>query len=258
MIRHTAVIAEMASAHDGAIGKAFRLIDAAAEAGADFVKAEFWSDANRLADRRRVPEQFRAHYQRYQVPRSWLQPLQEHATARGVGFLCSTYLTQDITLVAPLVPMFKVSGFEVQDRAFLEAHEPFGKPVIASVPLSVPVPEPLSVLTLFLHVVQAYPANASDLHLAMIRAHGLIGFSDHSGDTHAGADAVLAGAAIVEAHIKLMDTDPNNYDAGRHAHAPAAFARYVANIRRAEDKLGGTLKGQATCEAECRQYRVKA
>lgn len=257
------VIAEIASSHDGELTKALRLVDAVADAGADVAKAEYWSDADKLADRRQVPGQFREHYRRYAVPRAWLPTLKAQCDARGIEFMATTYLTEDISVVAPFVKRFKIAGFEVQDRAFVSAHAPFGKPLIASVPLSVMGPwyEPwmLGGPVYLLHCCQSYPVGLDDLHLDFIGRYGFEGFSDHSGVVDVGAAAVLAGARIVEAHVKLDETDPTNYDAGPHAHTPAAFAEYVRLIRRAERMVGSGEKAWPfACEAEVAGFRVTA
>ncbi len=260
----TLVIAEMASAHDGSLQKALELIDVAARAGADVVKAEFWSDPDRLADRRRVPHAFREHYRRYQVPAEWLAILKAECDEQHVEFMCTAYLPEDIAVVDPFVQLFKIAGFEVQDRVFWSAHRPLSginqqyKLILASVPMSVEKPPAVSGVG-YLHCVQAYPAKIDDLHLAMIRRQGFDGFSDHSGLVDAGAAAVLAGAGIVEAHVKLETTDPENYDAGPHAHTPASFTAYVHAIRRAETMLGsGAKMARYDCEEAMRPYRVIA
>ena len=253
-MNRTFVIGEIASAHDGELAKALRLIDAVADAGADVAKAEYWSDPDKLADRRHVPERFREHYRRYAVPREWLPSLKARCDARRIEFMATTYLMEDIGTVAPFVKRFKIAGFEVQDRRFVEAHDPFGKGIIASVPLGVPMPE---FEAEFLHCCQAYPVAIDDLHLEFLCGYDFVGFSDHSGVLDVGAAAVFAGARIIEAHIKLDDTDSANYDAGPHAHTSQGFTEYVAMIRRAERMLGVGDKTQAfNCEADVAGFRV--
>ncbi len=259
----TLVLGEIASAHDGDLSKALRLIDAVADAGADVAKAEYWSDPDKLADRRHVPEQFREHYRRYAVPREWLPMLKARCDERRIDFMATVYLVEDLATLAPFVHRWKVSGFEMQDRAFVEAHFKFHQPIIVSVPLSVPMLpfDPwLHVADVsFLHCCQSYPVALDDLHLDFIRRYHFDGFSDHSGGIDVGASAVLSGARIIEAHVKLNDTDPENYDAGPHAHDPERFADYVARIRRAERMLGEGDKTQVfECESAVAGFRVGA
>ena len=70
-----------------------------------------------------------------------------------------------------------------------------------------------------------------------------------------GAYAVCAGATIIEAHMKLIDTDGLNPDGGAFAHLPKAFEEYVQNIRKAELAVGQSVHTLSVRELEMRQYR---
>src|SRR4051812_44650339 len=91
----TFVIAEAASAHDGYLEKARRLIEWAAFAGADMVKFQYWSDPTLLADRRQVPPYYREFYHRYAVPRPWLDLLARECEAHAIEFGCTVFLPGD-------------------------------------------------------------------------------------------------------------------------------------------------------------------
>ena len=121
----TLVIAELGSTHDGNITTAIKMIMDAAEAGADYVKLQYWSSAKRLADRRRSGAHYEAIYAKYQIPVDWLPALRERTNAAGLGFMCTSYLEEDIATVAPYVDHFKVSSFEAGDMDFILAHYRF-------------------------------------------------------------------------------------------------------------------------------------
>lgn len=260
--RQTYVIAEAGSCHDGDFGKAKALVAAAQAVGASAVKFQFWSSADRMAARRRA-DAYRAVYARYQVPRGWLGPLALHAQECGVDFLCSTYLPEDVATVAPFVPRFKVSSFEAENVPHLEAHLPYlvegRRDVIVSLGLGASVSTLLRVFgspTRFkaLHCVSAYPTPAGQLR--MRRVTGLDGFSDHASHEMllSGAYAVMAGATIVEKHLRLPGTDDDNPDAGEHALDPRQFRSYVALLRHAEQCYGAV--GGAEAEDAMRGYKV--
>ena len=82
------------------------------------------------------------------------------------------------------------------------------------------------------------------------------GLSDHSRHRWMGALAVAAGAEIIEAHLRLDDTDPENPDFAT-AFTPAEFADYVRNIRFAEAALGDGQKRLQDCERPMAEYRVR-
>lgn len=281
----TFVIAEAGSCHDGSFDKALRLVDAAAAAGADACKFQHSSSAKRLTERRHA-EAYLSIYERYAVSLDWVVALERHCRAMAIEFMCSTYLPEDVAAIAPFVRRFKVASFEANATDHLLAHAPFlgrgGKELLVSCGLG---GDPYHVIhTLwdagwnhdrlrFLHCVSAYPTPASQLNLDVLRTHEhdfsndgpgggdrdgshFCGLSDHSTHPWTGALAVAAGATIIEAHLKLDDTDPENPDAP-HSRAPAAFAEYVSNIRFAEACLGDGKSRVMPAEAAMLPYRVR-
>lgn len=258
MSQRTFLIGECASAHDGNLEKALRLIDAAADAVCDAAKFQFWSNATRLADRRRAPEYLEI-YLRYAMPAWWLPRLRARADARGIEFMCTTFLSEDIATVDPFVERFKISSFEAKDSGFILAHQRFEKPVIISRGMQ----DGQQVWNLGVEVSQlqctsAYPCPLEDLNLGVFRRGGFDGLSDHSGLIETGALAVAAGAKILEVHLKLPDTDPDNPDAGEFALLPDALADYVAFVRQAEQMLGTGVKRVMDSEKAMARYQVRA
>jgi N,N'-diacetyllegionaminate synthase len=263
------VIAEAGSTHDGDFNKALRLIDQAALAGANAIKFQFWSDADALADRRRVPAEYREIYRRYQMPRDWMPSLAIVSKFTGIEFMCTTYLERDIPLVEPWVQRFKVSSFEAADAAFVHAHEQYGRPILVSLGMSNGIPwhlEGCGKIAL-LHCVSAYPAPPEAMNLAVFQGDWgepydpapspFVGFSDHSRHPWMGALAVAAGATIIEAHLRLPDTDPSNPDYAT-AFDRAEFAEYVRHIRFAERVRGTGEKALQPCERAMAAFRVQS
>lgn len=261
----TYVIAEMGSCHDGKLKHALALIEAAAQAGADAIKAQWWSDADRLAERRRVGDDYRALYRRYQVPQRWLEVLATEAHAAGLDFLCTVYLPEDVEVVAPLVERGKVASFELGAADLFRAWGDVGKPLIVSTGMA--TVEEVNRIALraddwLLHCVSAYPCPDEAAGLAGIAALrrawptvDRVGYSDHTTDLLTGALAVAAGADVLEKHLRLGATDRANPD---HATAldPDEFRRYVAGVRWAERVLGPAEKAPHAVEAAMAAYRV--
>jgi len=267
------VIAEAGSTHDGDLHQALALIEAAREAGADACKFQFYSDADTLANRRRVPPKYREIYRRYRLPVSWLQPLAAACAAtatrtrgeRPIEFMCSTYVAGDLATVAPFVRRFKVSSFEAQDAAFIEANAK-DRDVIVSLGMADGVPGHLAYQEgiQLLHCVSAYPAPPDAMNLAVLRPRNMwgrqesplfVGLSDHSRHLWMGAMAVACGANIIEAHLRLDDTNPQNPDYAT-AFSPAEFAEYVSHIRFSERCMGDGVKRMMDCEREMARFRV--
>lgn len=246
------MIVEAGSCHDGDLGKAMRLIDEAKAAGADCVKFQYWSSAERLAERRRAPA-YLDIYAKYQVPTWWLSLLKQRCDRMGLEFMCTTYLPEDIETVTPFVKRFKISSFEAPDVLFVEAHRRYDREILVSVGMNGPIWAGVRSL----HCVSAYPAPIGDLNLAAIRYRGLSGFSDHSGDPRVGGWAVAAGAQIIEVHAKLDETDKANPDGGPHAFNPWALEQYIRWIRDADSAIGDGMPGLQPSELAMSAYQVR-
>lgn len=279
-MNRTIVIAEIGSCHDGDFQKAVRLVQAAADAGCDIVKAQYWSDGARLAERRRATDYLDV-YKRYAVPFDWIPELAREAEERGIQFACSTYLPEDVYPISKHAQTLKISSFEANDPELLSAHVGpalAGARVLVSCGMGANIElidrfltRPIGLLqnkVAFLHCVSAYPAPDNELNLLSIQPFSIahsraVGFSDHSHPIHTltGALAVACGARILERHLRLDETDDVNPDAAT-AMCPLGLRRYVESVRTAERMLGtdhSINSGgmfQALSEREMVNYRV--
>lgn len=269
---HTFIVAEAGSTHDGELLKARRLVNVAANAGADGVKFQYWSSAERIADRRQKATDYLAIYQRYQMPRAWLEILARDCEAAGVEFLCSTYLPEDIHVVAPFVKRFKISSFELKDRHFLLCHREFKKPIIRSLGMDGGYESAVIVWNsgnastqddIYLQCTSAYPCPQDEANLRVLlrwrdtSACVRVGLSDHTRSLLGGAVAVGAGAILLEKHLRLDDTDVGNPDAPA-ALSPNRFTVYVGNVREADALMGDGVKKIEPAEAAMLKYQVMA
>jgi N,N'-diacetyllegionaminate synthase len=271
----TLVIAEIGSNHDNDLSKAIALVDAASDAGANVVKIQYWSNPTLLADRRKVPVHYREIYQHYAMPAHWLAKLREACTLKRIKFGITTYLPVDVPRTAAIADVLKIASFEAEARDLLDAHvQPVVnhyRPLIISLGMGAHR-QPYCQFNgkeRYLHCVSAYPAPLEALNLAALweRPRHLKtyeqepdGFSDHSDPAHTwtGALAVAAGATIIEAHLRLEDTDARNPDAP-HAMNPQAFREYVRHIRFTERCVGTVPDGHDVlpCEEPMAAYRVR-
>jgi len=250
------VIGEMASAHDGDLYKAKQLVDVAVEAGCNAVKVQFWSDADRLADRRKVPQYYRNIYKQYQIPVEWLSILKDYCGDR-IEFMATCFLPEDVKTVSPFVKRFKVSAFESHAidliKETIEYADIDDRTMIVSVNeikgISPWLISNIGHKDVIMHTVTAYPASLERIKLSSMISHGAkfyaqngssprMGYSDHSGDLDMGAYAVCAFAGMIEVHMALINTDALNPDGGHFAHRPVALKQYVNNVRKAEMAFG--------------------
>lgn len=272
----TLVIAECGSSHDNDVANFRRLIEAAHVAGADMVKFQWTSDPRKMAERRHAPELKDAYAKYLTWPKEWHDGLWRACHDHGMLYGCTVFLPEDVAVVAPHVDHFKVASFEANAYDLLEAHVPFLKGdtevdrdrwLIISRGMGANdfthLPYAMLHKVKLLLCTSAYPAPVEGLNLRRFHLSSafdedvLDGFSDHSdpGATWTGALAVAAGAEIVERHLRLSDTAPENPDFP-HSMPPRAFADYVRHLRYAEAALGDGLARAQPCEAPMLPYRV--
>ena len=221
-----------------------RSIREAKAAGADCWKTQWTSNGPAMAKRRGLDDAAGSMYSKYLMfPQDWLPKLKAMCDEAGIEFMCTVYLPQDIPAVALLVNRLKVSAFEGRSVEFIDAHIPYvnaGKELIISVnSFSAIFKRDESMKSLL--CVSKYPTPIEELGLARLRhaPGGCDGLSDHTTSTLTGALCVAAGGTIVEKHVRLWDTPPDNPD---HGHSlildsdgeEMSFAEYVRNVREAE------------------------
>lgn len=262
------IVVEPGACHDGSLDRMRWLMDFASLAGATAFKPQFWSNSDRLADRRNMTpsDPYLAIYRRYQMPVEWWSVLKAEAVRQRLALFGTVYLPEDVPVVAPWVEALKISSFESGDRGLVEACQKTGKPLILSTGMT--DDDPPYITPHLLHCVSAYPAPLDALNLSVLHATEdpweggyiksiYLGFSDHSADVRVGAWAVAAGAKMLEVHLRLDDTDPANPDVAS-ALSPADLQVYIKNVRDCERAMGDGLKRVQAAEAPMLRYRVRS
>jgi len=222
------VIAELSANHSGSFEKALKIIDEAANAGADAVKLQTYkpdtitldSDLDDfkikggLWDGRTLYEL----YEEAHTPWDWHKPLFEHASARGITIFSSPFDTTAVDLLEDLnTPAYKIASFEAIDLPLIRYAASTGKPIIISTGMAQidEISEAVESAReagchdiAVLHCVSSYPAPLEDCNLAtiidMADRFGLVtGLSDHTLGSVAAISSVALGASIVEKHFTL-------------------------------------------------------
>jgi N-acetylneuraminate synthase len=240
------IIAEIGSVHDGSFGNALRLIDAAAEAGADTVKfqthiAEAESLANAPAPGYFSDEPRVAYFRRTGfTPDQW-RKLAAHAASRKVTFLSSPFSLEAVDLLEDVgVQAYKVPSGEVTNIPLMERIARTGKPTLLSSGMSdwkeldraVAVLKPACELTV-LQCSSAYPCPPEQVGLNVLgemrgRYQVPVGFSDHTLGFAAAFAAAALGATMVEKHFtfsrRMYGSDAKN------SMEPEDFARFCRGL----------------------------
>ncbi len=258
------IIAEAGINHNGELGLAKKLIDAAKRAGADAVKFQVFSAENLVT--KKAPK---AVYQKgttgkgtqyemfkeLELSESEFETLAKYAKRKGIVFLASAFNEEGVDLVERLgVPAFKVPSGEITNFPLLRHIARKGKPIILSTGMSTlgEVQEALEMMRkegaeeiVLLHCVSNYPAKIEEVNLRAMEtlrsAFGVpVGLSDHTVSITIPIAAVAIGASIVEKHFTLSKKFPGpDHKASLE---PDEFKRMVVGIREVERALGDGVK----------------
>lgn len=271
------VIAEAGVNHNGDLALACRLIDAAAEAGADAVKFQtFTADALVTAEAPKARYQNRTTGEGTQLEMLRAlelsagahRDLKKYAEERGLIFASTPFDMASVDLLDELdVHFIKIPSGEVTNYPLLRHIAAKGRPVILSTGMSTLDEVQSAVAWLgegpcasdrlpalsVLHCVTAYPAANEQLNLrcieTLVRDLNLpIGYSDHSTGIEMPIAAVALGATVVEKHFTLDRSLPGpDHEASLE---PIELKHMISAIRAVECALGSGIKAPASCEAE--------
>jgi N,N'-diacetyllegionaminate synthase len=270
----TLVIAEAGVNHNGELALARRLVEAAAEAGADIVKFQTFS-ADRLVTRQAAKADYqsvndaRAESQhemlrRLELTRDMHRDLQALCRQRGIGFLSTAFDIGSIDLLADLgLEHFKIPSGEITNLPYLRHIGSLRKSVIMSTGMATlaEIGAALAVLesagtarerVIVLHCSTEYPTPMDHVNLrAMLTirdAFGVqVGYSDHTQGIEVAIAAVALGARVIEKHLTL-DRGMRGPD-HKASLEPAELTAMIAAIRNIEQALGDGVKRPSTGEA---------
>lgn len=269
------VIAEAGSNHNRDLATAKKLIDVAAEAGADAVKFQTYTadglysrktpTMSYLSDGGLVDEQESVWelIKRIEIPWEWHHELADHARDAGLHFLSTPFEEKAVELLAEVgVPAYKIASYEVNHLPLIEACARTGRPLLVSTGMAslADIERALDTANaagateiVLLHCAINYPPRFEDLNLRAIgtlsSAFGLpVGWSDHTMGHTADVVAVTLGARMVEKHYTLS----RDQEGPDHPFAlePHEFAAMVTAIREAEAALGSSVKRVTEAESE--------
>ncbi|MBA6253844.1 MULTISPECIES: pseudaminic acid synthase [unclassified Colwellia] len=221
------IIAEMSNNHLCDLSIAKKIIEKAAECGADAIKIQTYT-ADSLTIECDKPEfiiqdplwKGQSYYQLYKdiaMPMEWTSILFEHAKKHNIIIFSSPFDEESVRLLETVnCPLYKIASFEIQDFALLKAVAQTGKPVIMSTGIATldEIRKSVSFLkehgcsdVAILHCISSYPCSFEQMNLLAIKELAsldlLYGLSDHSLTNIPAIAAVAMGATIIEKHFTL-------------------------------------------------------
>lgn len=259
------IIAEAGVNHNGNYENAKKLISAAANAGADYVKFQTFK-----ADKLVSKDAQKAEYQKnslkenadtqfdmlkkLEMPEKWHYDLIQYANEQGIKFLSTGFDEGSIDFLDSLnIELFKIPSGEITNKPYLEHIAKKGKPIIISTGMSSlqEINDAINVLLwnnikreqiTVLHCNTEYPTPMQDVNLHAMttirKAIGVnVGYSDHTLGIEVPIAAVALGANIIEKHFTL-DRNMNGPDHWASLN-PEDLKLMVSSIRNIEKAICG-------------------
>jgi sialic acid synthase SpsE/CMP-N-acetylneuraminic acid synthetase len=257
------IIAEAGVNHNGNIELALKLVDAAAKAGADAVKFQFFDPPHVT-----TPEAGLARYQQEKLgsgekqlemlrkmalTESEIARLKSHAEEKGLLFMCTSHSgVKEFKILDRMgVAAHKVGSGDLLNLPVLKYLAGTGKPVILGTGMAtmeeVKTAHRFLVRegcqkSIFLHCTTEYPCpfdeiNMNALTRMMNELDCLVGYSDHSLGTEVPLMAVTLGACVLEKHFTLDRALPGpDHEASILPDELESMVRQIRNVEEARGK----------------------
>ena len=268
------IIAEAGVNHNGSIELAFKLIDAAVEAGVDAVKFQTFKAENLVSKNTQKAEYQKQTTNPLESQLDMLKKLEldvdvhkkliRYCNAKGIMFLSSPFDHDSIDLLNELgLKIYKIPSGEITNLPYLRRIGSLAKQVILSTGVSTlkEVGDALAILVdsgtkkeniTVLHANTMYPTPMEDVNLnAMLtiqKEFGVaVGYSDHTLGIEVDIAAVAMGASCLEKHFTLDKTmDGPDHKASLE---PEELKAMVGAIRNIEKALGSSEKKPSPSES---------
>jgi sialic acid synthase SpsE len=260
------VIAEAGVNHNGNLDMALKLVDVAADAGADAVKFQTFK-AEHIITRSAPKAQYHIETTGSDSAQSWFDLLKtqeltpdmhraliRRCAERGILFMSTPYDSESVDLLDDLdVALYKVASTDLDNVGLLDHMARKKRPIILSTAMSTIEEVKASVAIVRKHVSALlvmqctgdYPAPAEDANLRAMatierECNVLSGYSDHVMNKSVALAAIAMGAKAYEKHFTLGRWLPGPDH--RASIDPEQLHQLIDDIRTVETALGNGMK----------------
>lgn len=266
MKKKTIIIAEAGVNHNGSVETAKKLIDAAAEAGADYVKFQTFKAEKLVSQTAQMAEyqvknmagSSSSQYEmlkRLELTEDDHFELQSYCNTKAIKFLSTGFDIESVDLLDRLgVDLFKIPSGEITNYSLIKHIAKMGKPIVMSTGMATleEIDDAFALLLsegvpseniTILHCNTEYPTPYEDVNLNAMgtiasKFNVPVGYSDHTLGIEVPIGAVALGAVCIEKHFTL----DRNLDGPDHIASlePLELKLMIQSIRRLEASLSGS------------------
>lgn len=255
------IIAEIGINHNGDLGIAKQMIDAAVHAGVDAVKfqkrtPDISTPLEQQNQMRETPWGYISYLEyRYKVEfnEEQYRAIDRYCREKGIAWLTSVWDQPSVDFMEQFsTPAYKIPSASLTDWALIRKARATGKPLILSSGMSTmeQIRKGVEIAgekdLVLMHCTSTYPCEPEELNLKMIETLRRefpeipIGYSGHEVGLVPSAVAVALGACMVERHLTL---DRAMWGSDQAASVePGGFERLVKYIRVSEAAFGDGVK----------------
>jgi N-acetylneuraminate synthase len=255
------IIAEIGINHNGDLGIAKQMIDAAIHAGVDAVKfqkrtPDIATPPGQQKQMRETPWGYITYLDyRYKVEfgEEEYREIERYCKERGIAWLVSVWDQPSVDFMEQFdTPAYKIPSASLTDLGLLRKARATGKPLILSSGMSTmeQIRQGVEIVgeqdLILMHCTSTYPCEPEELNLKMVETlrrefpNIPIGYSGHEVGLVPSAVAVALGACMVERHLTL---DRAMWGTDQAASVePGGFERLIKYIRVSETALGDGVK----------------
>ncbi len=266
MVKRTIIIAEAGVNHNGSLEQAFKLVDAAAEAGVDYVKFQtFKTEALVSKTAKKATYQIQNTgifddtqfdmLKKLELSHQDHEEIVQYCKNRDVRFFSTAFDMESLEYLKELgLNMVKIPSGEITNLPYLRKAAALFDEVILSTGMSTmkEIGEALSVFTragidkekiTILHCNTEYPTPMQDVNLKAMwhisNSFGTkTGYSDHTLGIEVPVAAVALGASMIEKHFTLDKSLPGPDHAA--SLEPYELKEMVKAIRNIESAVSGS------------------
>lgn len=275
----TFIIAEAGVNHGGDMNVAKKLIELAAEAGADAVKFQTFKSENLiLKDVKKAPYQQKTTnieetqldmLKKLEVSREQNLELKRYSEERNIIFLTTPFDESSLDEIDELdLPAYKIASTDTTNLPFLKKVAQKGKPIFLSTGMTYLAEVQMALETIYeynqdvvlLQCTANYPIDDSEANLSVINTFKktfdvLVGYSDHTVGTGAAPFAIPMGAKVVEKHFTI----DKSFEGPDHSASlsPDELKDFVKIVRKVDAFMGSGIKKPNLSEIKTRESLQK-
>ena len=270
-MKHVFIIAEAGVNHNGSLDNAKRMVECAAEAGADAIKFQTFKAETLVCKNAQKAEyqkeatgneecQFEM-LKKLELTEEEYEELKQYCGEKHIMFLSTPFDLDSLQYLNEIgIEIIKIPSGEITNYPYLREIGKLGKPIIMSTGMSTmaEVEEAVEVLQMngakditLLHCNTQYPTPYGDVNLRAMLAlkdkfHTEVGYSDHTLGIEVPIAATAMGATVIEKHFTLnRGMEGPDHKASLE---PDELKCMIQSIRNVEQAMGTGIKEPTNSE----------